>query len=244
MVLCIKVIIGFACVTVMDFLPCKYNLCWIWEWGMKMTVFLLCQKTDQFLSQADLLHPVPARSFYSCQLWWMDVDEHWVVGTESNRKENRLSDNDLSFLFALVLFPALALGLTDPGSLNQRETKAVKRRRSTSMLIQEVQKCTALAWSWNSRGKRMNCPILQWSATELVQSLCETSLKPVKVNFVVSILLVEHFPSWNIAHQQYLRSLVHSVPLDLWGCCPCCEWMDCMPHSGMLSLQTGGLMCP
>lgn len=130
-----------------------------------------------------------------------------------------------------------------PWSLNQRETKAVERRRSTSMLVQGVQKCTALAWGWNSGGKRMNCPILQWSATELVQSLCETSLKPVKLNFVVSVLLVERFPSWNVSHQQYLRPLVHWVPFDLWGYWPCCEGMDCVPHSGALSLQTGRLMC-
>lgn len=88
----------------------------------------------------------------------------------------------------------------------------------------------------------MNCPILQWSATEIVQSFCETSLKPVKLNFVVSVLLVEQFSSWNVAHQQYLKSLVHSVPHVLWGYCPCCEWVDCRPHLGMLSLQTGRLM--
>lgn len=48
-----------------------------------------------------------------------------MVGTESNRK-NRPSDNDLSFLYAPALFPALALGLTDPGSLNQKKTKTVE----------------------------------------------------------------------------------------------------------------------
>lgn len=88
----------------------------------------------------------------------------------------------------------------------------------------------------------MSCPTLQWSAIELVQSLCETSLKLVELTFVVSVLLVKQFPSWNVAHQQYLRSLLHWVPRDLWGYCPCCQWMDCMPHSGMLSLQTGRLV--
>lgn len=153
------------------------------------------------------------------------------MGTESNRKENRLSDNDLSFLCAPAFYPALALGLTDPVSLNQRETKAVKRR-STSMLVQGVQKCTTLAWGWNSGGKSMNCPILA-VVSHWISSV--PSRKPVKLNFVVSVLLVEHFPSWNVAHQQYLRSLVYSVPHDLWGYCPFCEWMDCMPPSEAVS---------
>lgn len=120
-----------------------------------------------------------------------------MVGTESNRKENRLGDNDLSFLCAPALYPAPALGLTDPGSLNQKKSRAVKRRRNTFMLVQGVQKSPALAWGKckNSGEKRMNRPILQWPAMELVQSLCETSLKPVKLNVVVSVLLVEQFPS-------------------------------------------------
>lgn len=154
------------------------------------------------------------------------------MGTESNRKENRLSDNDISFLCAPALYPALALRLTDPGSLNQRETKAVKRRRSTSMLVQGAQKCTALAWGWNSGGKSMNCTILA-VVSHWISSV--PLLKPVKLNLVVSVLLVERFPCWNVAHQQYLGSLVHSVPHDPWGYCPCCEWMDCMPHSGAVS---------
>lgn len=100
----------------------------------------------------------------------------------------------ISFLCASALYPALDLGLTDPGSLNQKETKAVKRR-STSVLVQGVQKSTALAWGCDSGEKRMNCPTLQWSATELVQSLCETSLKLVELTFVASVLLVGQFPS-------------------------------------------------
>lgn len=73
------------------------------------------------------------------------------------------------------------------------------------MLVQGVHKSPALAWGKcrNSGEKRMNRPVLQWPAMELVQSLCETSLKPVKLNVVVSVLLVEQFPSWNVAHQQY-----------------------------------------
>lgn len=86
---------------------------------------------EQFLSRVDLLHPVPARGFDSCQLWWMGVDEHWVMGAETNRKENKLGGNGLSFLCT----PTLALKLTDSRSLNQQETEAMRRRWNTSMLV-------------------------------------------------------------------------------------------------------------
>lgn len=84
----------------------------------------------------------------------------------------------------------------------------------------------------------MSNPILHWSATELVQSFCGTSLKLVELNFVVSVLLVEQFPSWNVAHQQYLRSLVHSVPHDLWGYCHAVSgWTACLIQGCCLCRQ-------
>lgn len=58
-----------------------------------------------------------------------------MVGTE----RNRLGGDDLSFLCAPALHPALAVGLSGPVSLYQKETKAVERRRSISMLVQAVQ---------------------------------------------------------------------------------------------------------
>lgn len=176
-----------------------------------------CQK---FLLLSDVMN----------RCWWA------LSGGDRKQQEGEQTEWQRSLLpLCSYSLSCTGTGAQWPWSLNQRETKAVKRRRSTSIL---VQRCTALAWGWNSGGKRTSYPVLWWSATELVQTLCETSLKPVKLNFVVSILLVEHFPSWNVAHQQYLRSLVHAVPHDLWGYCPCCGWMDCMPHWGMLSLQT------
>lgn len=73
--------------------------------------------------------------------------------------------------------------------------------------------------------------VSHWISSVPLWNLTEAS----KTKLGVSVFLVEQFPSWNVAHQQYLRSLVQEY-------CPCCGWMDCMPHLGMLSLQTGRLV--
>lgn len=51
-----------------------------------------------------------------------------MVGTETNRKEDKLGGSGLSSLCEVTLYPALPLELSDPESLDQQKSKAVKRR--------------------------------------------------------------------------------------------------------------------
>jgi len=96
-------IIGFACTTWWIFCHVSITEVYFGNRGGKLLLSILCKKVEQFLLRVDLLSPVPARGFFSCQLRWIDVAEHRAVGTETNRKENKLGGSGLS-PFALLLF--------------------------------------------------------------------------------------------------------------------------------------------
>lgn len=57
------------------------------------------------------------------------------MGTETKGKENKLGGSGLSSPCGLALYPTLPLELSDPGSLDQQKSKAMKRRQNTFVLV-------------------------------------------------------------------------------------------------------------
>lgn len=57
------------------------------------------------------------------------------MGTETKGKENKLGGSGLSSLCGLALYSTLPLELSDPGSLDQQKSKAMKRRQNTFVLV-------------------------------------------------------------------------------------------------------------
>lgn len=154
---------------------------------------------------------------YSCQLWWIDVDEHWVMGTEIKRKENKLGGHGLSFLWTPDLYPPLSLELTHPRSLNQQKTKAIKRRWNNLMLFSEFRRAAGLAWGrGENSGRGSEQPYLS-VVSHWISSVALWNLIWSQLNFVCIVLLVKQFPSWCVARQQYIMGLWYSPFLIISG---------------------------